>query len=213
MSGWGRCGPKAAPDALVQGERIPERVEPAVDRHGVLGEEADQVAGRALGAEVAGAAVAEVLGRDLDHLGSGGAGDFAGAVARARVDHDQLGGALGDHGRQHLLEPLLPVLHRDDYGQRVRHARTQPPLERLQRAYRAEQHQVHDPPDGRGHYAVQVEWQAVRPVGALLRRCHGGLRLGRTLGQLALQLVDARTQLLELGGHVRGAPQFAATRG
>ena len=67
--------------ALVEGERLPERVQPALDRHGILGEEADQIARRALGAEVARAAVAELLGLDLDHFGSGSACDFAGPVA------------------------------------------------------------------------------------------------------------------------------------
>ena len=114
--------------ALVQGERLAVRVEPALLRHGVLGEEADQVARGALGAEVAGAPVPELLGRDLHQVGTSRTRDLTRAVARTRVDHDQLEVALRADAGEHLLEALLPILHRDDdrdraSGQRSRHLR------------------------------------------------------------------------------------------
>ncbi len=95
-------------------ERLAVGVEPALDRLGVLGQEADQVAGGALGAEVAGAAVPELRGRDLDHLGARGAGDLDGAVARARVDHEQLVGPLARERREQRRQELLAVEHGDD---------------------------------------------------------------------------------------------------
>jgi hypothetical protein len=56
---------------LVHGERFAVGVEPAGLRHRVLGQEADQVTRRALGAEVAGAAVPELVWLDLDQRGPG----------------------------------------------------------------------------------------------------------------------------------------------
>ena len=63
----GRCGPKTAPTSLGERERLAHGGEPAGRRRGVLGQEGDHVAARALGAEVARAAVPELRGRDLDH--------------------------------------------------------------------------------------------------------------------------------------------------
>jgi hypothetical protein len=55
-------------DARVELERLVISLEPARLGHGVLREEADQLAARALGREVPGAPVAELLRGDLDQL-------------------------------------------------------------------------------------------------------------------------------------------------
>ena len=117
----GEVRPERRAHPLVEPERLAVGLEPAVLRHGVLREEADQVSAGALGAEVARAPVAEVLGRDLDQLGAGRACYLAGAVARPRVDDDQLDVALGPYRGEHLLEALVAVLHRDNDGDRAGH--------------------------------------------------------------------------------------------
>ena len=73
--------PVGCANAFAEGERLAVRVQPAGDRLGVLGQEADQLARRALRAEVARAAVAERFGFDLDDLCARRAGDLTRRVA------------------------------------------------------------------------------------------------------------------------------------
>ncbi len=108
--------PVGGADALIERKRLAVGGEPARDGRGVLGEEADQLAGGALGAEVAGAPVAELGGVDLEQLHARRADDLARAVARARVDHEHLVDPLAREGLQQLLQVALPVLDGDDRG-------------------------------------------------------------------------------------------------
>ena len=96
----------------------------------------------------------------------------------------------------------------------------EPPLERLQRADAVrEQRSGRRVAPGVRITRVEVDAQPVEPVGAVLGRGHGRLGLRRPLGQLALELVYAGPQPLDLGAlgrrsaRVRGAPRFSAPRG
>ena len=100
-------------DVRVERERLAIGREPAGHRRGVLGEEADQLAARALGAEVAGAPVAELGGIDLEQLDPGRTGDLERAVARAGVDHERLLDALARERVEQLLQVALAVLDGD----------------------------------------------------------------------------------------------------
>ena len=102
-------------DALVERERLAVGVEPARHRHGVLRQEADELAGRSLHPEVARPAVPELLGRDLDQLAPAARATQR-AVARAGVDHEQLEVALGAHRGEHPLDKRPAVLDGDDNG-------------------------------------------------------------------------------------------------
>ena len=74
-------GPVRGAGTLVERERFAVGVQPAWARGGVLGEEADQIAARPLGAEVASAPVAELRRVDLEQLDAGRAGNLARAIA------------------------------------------------------------------------------------------------------------------------------------
>ena len=88
-----------------------------VVRDRVLGREDDRLAPRELDAEVARAAVAELLGRDLVHDRAGGTRSLGAPVRRARVDDDHLD-VLVDLLRgdpvQAAREVGAAVLDRDD---------------------------------------------------------------------------------------------------
>ena len=117
-------------DVLGQGERLAHGGQPAGDRGGVLREEGDHVAARALGGEVARPAVAELARLDLDHRGARLARDLLRAVARARVDDEDLVRALAGQRVEQLGEKARPVSdgdHRGDaLGHRVRRPRIRP---------------------------------------------------------------------------------------
>jgi hypothetical protein len=106
-------------DALIELEGLLYGREPSGQRRGVLREEADDVAARALGGEVARAAVAELARRDLEHVGARRARDLDAAVARAGVDDQQLEtgrvARLRAHRREQLAQVARPVLDRDDH--------------------------------------------------------------------------------------------------
>ena len=103
-AGVGQMRSERGAHARVERERLAVGGEPAGLRDGVLREEADQLPGRALCAQVAGAPVAELARRDLDHLVGELARDLQRAVARARVDHQQLELPLGAHGLQRAAQ-------------------------------------------------------------------------------------------------------------
>ena len=193
-------------DALLQRERLPVGRGPAGNRRGVLGEKADQLAARALGAEVAGAPVAELGGVDLEQLHSRRAGDLKRAVARARVDHEHIVDALARERVEQLRQIALAVL--DGYHDRHRWARRKPrsraqpalgpsdrPADRTDPAQRAAQLRGAGP----AHQRVQVEVPAVEPVDALLGLGDDRVRPGLRLHELGLERGHARAQALVLG--------------
>ena len=97
----------------VERERRTVGIEPARQRRGVLREEADQLARRPLRTQVARAPVAELARLDLKHPHAGRAGDCKRAVARARVDQQDLIDALARQGIQQLPQVALPILDGD----------------------------------------------------------------------------------------------------
>ncbi len=100
-------------DALLEREGLAVGGQPAGTGGGVLREEADELTRGALGAEVARAPVAELVGIDLEQFDAGRAGDLRRAVARAGVDHEHLLDALSREGIEELLQVALPVLDGD----------------------------------------------------------------------------------------------------
>src|SRR5438132_14396865 len=103
-------------DLLIEGEGLEVRREPARARRGVLRQEADQLGRGPFGSEVARAPVPEPPWADLDQLDARRLGDLAGAVARARVDHEGLIDALERERIEQLLQVALAVL--DGYDHR-----------------------------------------------------------------------------------------------
>jgi hypothetical protein len=77
----GQVGSEGGAHPLVQREGLPVCIEPARLGNRVLGQEANQVAGGALRAQVARAAVAELMRRDLDERGACSQRHLARAVA------------------------------------------------------------------------------------------------------------------------------------
>src|SRR5205814_1228109 len=102
--GAGQVGPVGGAHAGVGRERRRVGRQPRGEGRGAPGEEAEELAGRPLGPEVAGAAMAELVGRDLEHLHARRARDRRRAIARAagvkvlEIPPDEFG-----HGRPRNL--------------------------------------------------------------------------------------------------------------
>ena len=159
--------------------------------------------------------MAELLRRDLDHLGAGGAGDLQRAGRASPSRSRSARSAPCARRAASTSSSRSAVLDGDHDGDRLGHVSESRRLSAWSARTRAERGPGRRPCRTRVGISAFRSMPAVEPVRALLRGGDGGLGLRRPLRQLALELRDPRAQALDLGSTrpVATPHRFSAIRG